>query len=333
MKSVPLTRARHADNFVVALHDKGMPSERLLDQARLSAGILREAGGDGVISALNMLEFAEISAHDTGIRDLGYWAGLVPLEGYGDFGKHVVGAPTLYSAINTFCREVRGECSEADYFLRHDAPSAWFCHGAVVNPTDGQSQHELYALMIIVQVIRLGLGPEWFPARVCLQSTDDSAAKSNQYLLGSNIEFGAPITAVAFPLQSLATPLQRTETRTGTSVPAINVDLPSDPLIALKELVSLHVRHSAKPTIESLAEQAGVSSRTLQRFLKSRSTRFIDLLDEARFKLALPALEDRSVAITDIAFDVGYANLSHFSRAFKRITGMSPKTYRHLLNK
>ena len=128
MKSVPLTRVRHADNFVIALHDKGMPSERLLDRAGLPAGILHEAGDDGIISALSMLEFAEISAHDTGIWDLGYWAGLVPLEGYGDFGRRVVGAPTLYGAISTFCREVRGECSEADYFLRHDAPNAWFCH-------------------------------------------------------------------------------------------------------------------------------------------------------------------------------------------------------------
>ena len=112
----------------------------------------------------------------------------------------------------------------------------------------------------------------------------------------------------------------------------IDKDLPGDPLVALKELVGLYIRHSAKPTIGALAEQAGVSSRTLQRFLKSRSTRFNDLLDEARFKLALPLLEDRSVAITDIALELGYANLSHFSRAFKRITGMSPRTYRQLLN-
>ena len=133
MKSVPLTRVRHAENFVIALRDKGMPTERLLEKARLPAGVLRETSDDGIISALSMLDFAEISAHDTGIRDLGYWAGLVPLEGYGDFGRNVVAASTLYGAINTFCREVRGECSEADYFLRHDAPNAWFCHGAVVN--------------------------------------------------------------------------------------------------------------------------------------------------------------------------------------------------------
>jgi AraC-like DNA-binding protein len=332
MKPVPLTRARHADNFVVALHDKGIPTQRLLDLARIPAGVLRERGGDGIISALSMLEFAEISAHNTGIRDLGYWAGQVPLEGYGEFGKRVVGALTLYDAISTFCREVRGECSEADYFLRHDAPSAWFCHGAMANPTGGQSQHELYALMIIVQVIRLALGPDWFPIRVSLQSTDESCASSNKYLRRTNVEFGAQITAVEFPLKSLAKPLQRLATSTGTSNPAINVDLPSDPLVALKELLSLYIRHSANPTIETLAEHAGVSSRTLQRFLNSRSTRFVDLLDEARFKLALPSLEDPSVAITDIAFDLGYANLAHFSRAFKRMTGMSPRIYRHLLN-
>ena len=131
MKTLPLTRARHAGNFVIALEKMGEPAERLLESTRLPAEFLDRIGGDGVISAVNMLEFAETAARQTGILDLGARAGMVPVEEYGEFGSHVASAPNLHSAIMTYCREVRGECSEADYYLTLGKTGAWFCHGPV----------------------------------------------------------------------------------------------------------------------------------------------------------------------------------------------------------
>ena len=40
---------------------------------------------------------------------------------------------------------------------------------------------------------------------------------------------------------------------------------------------------------------------------------------------------DGQLTITDISFELGYANVAHFSRAFKRISGLSPKMYRNLV--
>ena len=334
MKSVPLTRARHASNFVIALEAKGTPTERLLNRANLSAELLNSIGDDGVISALSMLDFAENAALNNSILDLGYWAGIVPLEGYGEFGRRVISAPTLHSAITSFCRDVRGECSEADYYLKHDGASAWFCHGPVGNSVLQQSQHELYALMIIIQVIQLALRSDWQPKRIRLQSLDESGTRNNDFLLKTDIEFGAPITAVEFPFKSLATPL-KPQVKAAYASPNDNSELtenlPGDPLVALKELITLYARQSKKPSIELAAELAGVSRRTLQRFLNSKATSYSDLLDEVKFNMALPLLADKSNSITEISFELGYANVAHFSRAFKRITGMSPKTYRRML--
>ena len=334
MKSVPLTRARHASNFVIALEEKGAITDRLLNRANLPVGLLDCIGEDGVISALSMLDFAENAALHTGILDLGYWAGIVPLEGYGEFGKRVVSAPTLHSAITTFCRDVRSECSEADYYLKHDGASAWFCHGPVGNSALQQSQHELYALMIIIQVIQLALGSDWQPARIRLQSLDESGARNNDFLLKTDIEFGAPNTAVEFPVKSLATPLKRQIKATYASLDTDSIlteNLPGDPLVALKELITLYAKQSKMPSIELTAELAGVSRRTLQRFLNSKATSYSLLLDEVKFNMALPLLADKSNSITEISFQLGYANVAHFSRAFKRITGMSPKFYRNML--
>lgn len=168
MKPIPLTRARHASNFAIALAKKGVPVERYLLRANLPADLQGDTGGDGIISAISMLDFAESAAMDSGILDLGFWAGTCPIGGYGDFGTRVAQATSLYGAIQTFCKEVRGECSEANYYLNHDRAKAWFCHGPVGSPP--LLQHELYALMIMTQVIQLAQGTDWHPVRVRLQS-------------------------------------------------------------------------------------------------------------------------------------------------------------------
>jgi AraC-like DNA-binding protein len=39
-------------------------------------------------------------------------------------------------------------------------------------------------------------------------------------------------------------------------------------------------------------------------------------------------MTDSDPNIADIAFATGYENASHFCRAFKRLTGMTPRDYR-----
>ena len=337
MKTLPLTRARHASNFVIALENKGEPAERLLERTGLPAEFLDSIGGDGVISAVSMLDFAETAARHTGILDLGARAGMVPLEEYGEFGKHVASAPILHGAIMTFCREVRGECSGADYYLTIGKTGAWFCHGPVATTSLQQSQHELYALMIMIQVIQLALGSNWKPVHIRLQSFDESCAKVNDYLLKTNIDFGAPITAVEFPLESLTTPLRQPDRKACTlrdqDIEAFKDQFPDDPVIALKQLIATYARQSQQPSIEHIAGLAGVSKRTLQRFLNSMATSYSELVDQVRFDMALPLLHDKSYSITEISSQLGYADVAHFSRGFKRITGISPLAYRRILTK
>ena len=331
MKSIPLTRARHAGNFVVALEQHGMPVERYLSRTHLPVNLMEHKGGDGIISAVSMLEFSEVAAQDSGILDLGFHAGTVPISGYGAFGVRVARAPTLYSSIQTFCNEVRDECTEADYYLTQDVSTAWFCHGPVGSPP--LLQHELYALMIMTQVIQLALGEDWHPDQVRLQSHDESCLTHSDFLLNTNIEFGAPITAIELPLQGLAAQLNPITLNAGDNTGADHIAprLSADPLDALQEIITLAIQQSRNPTIERVAVTTGISKRTLQRFLGSKATTYSKLVDQVRYNMAVPLLADPSNSITEIACDLGYANVAHFSRAFKRITGLSPRNYRYML--
>lgn len=336
MKAMPLTRARHASNFGRALERKGLPVAGLLARSQLPEELLETVSDDSVISALSMLDFAEKAAAATGMNDLGYWAGLLPIENYGEFGARVVRAPTLHAAIRTFCATVLGECSEADYYLVHDAKTAWFCHGPIADgPT--QRQHELYALMIMTQVIRLALGTGWRPRQVRLQQPEDPKLVNNEFLRAATIEFKAKITGLAFPFGELAMPLgqscSQTTGATNSTSPSGASFSPGDPIAALQELIEIQIRQSAQPSIEVVAEAAGMSTRTLQRYLNSRATSYSHLVDQVRFNLAASILKDDSATISEIAYDLGYSNVAHFSRAFSRIAGMSPRVYRGTINK
>lgn len=78
----------------------------------------------------------------------------------------------------------------------------------------------------------------------------------------------------------------------------------------------------------ALARALGVSTRTLQRRLGERGTRFAALLDDARRERALAELERPDASIAEVAFVVGFADLSAFARAFRRWTGTSPARHR-----
>jgi AraC-like DNA-binding protein len=93
--------------------------------------------------------------------------------------------------------------------------------------------------------------------------------------------------------------------------------------LVLESLVSRGVND-----IASASRLLGTSSRTLQRRLAARGTTFSGVLAQARLHLAQKLLDDPSFKVIDVAYDVGYSDPSHFTKAFRRWTGMSPRAYR-----
>lgn len=82
------------------------------------------------------------------------------------------------------------------------------------------------------------------------------------------------------------------------------------------------------PTIREIASRLGMSSRTLQRYLRSRNVTFNQLVDETRHQLSLTYLKEPKLSITKVALLLGYSELSAFNHAFRRWTRLSPREYR-----
>jgi AraC-like DNA-binding protein len=82
------------------------------------------------------------------------------------------------------------------------------------------------------------------------------------------------------------------------------------------------------PTVAEIAEMAGISIRSFQRKLSSAGVSYSDLLDGVRFENATKLLRDTDAKIIDVAFSSGYSDPAHFTRAFRRFSGITPKEFR-----
>lgn len=82
------------------------------------------------------------------------------------------------------------------------------------------------------------------------------------------------------------------------------------------------------PEINAVAEQLGITTRTLQRKLSELDSSFSQLLDQTRHDLAMGYIKQPKLSLTEIAFLLGFSEQSAFNRAFKRWTQMPPAEYR-----
>ncbi len=83
------------------------------------------------------------------------------------------------------------------------------------------------------------------------------------------------------------------------------------------------------PTHLELSQQLNLNDRTLRRGFRSLfGTTVVGYLTEQRLQQAELLLRNTDRTVADIANYVGYANLSYFARAFKRIHGINPSDCR-----
>jgi AraC-like DNA-binding protein len=147
------------------------------------------------------------------------------------------------------------------------------------------------------------------------------------------LEFGLGHNALHFPLSTLELPVATADAALlqvldaqahralGEHAP------PGDALARVKDRIR-HDLQDGAPSLEKVAGGLKMSARTLQRRLGAHDLQFSALVDETRRELAEDHLAHSNLALAEVAFVLGYADLATFIRAFKRWTGQTPKAFR-----
>ncbi|MEM1153837.1 MAG: AraC family transcriptional regulator [Pseudomonadota bacterium] len=93
-----------------------------------------------------------------------------------------------------------------------------------------------------------------------------------------------------------------------------------------REIIRCGADDSAKA--EKIASGLAMSARTLRRRLADEGYSFQEAKNLARRKRAMYYLSHTNMPLSEIAFELGYSELSAFSRAFRNWVGETPQNYR-----
>ena len=80
--------------------------------------------------------------------------------------------------------------------------------------------------------------------------------------------------------------------------------------------------------LEEAAQLVNLNKSSFCRYFKLRTHKtFSEFLNGIRIVHACKLLTNYNMTVSRICYEVGYNNISHFNRQFKRITGLTAKEY------
>jgi AraC family transcriptional regulator of arabinose operon len=91
----------------------------------------------------------------------------------------------------------------------------------------------------------------------------------------------------------------------------------------------LDLQYRDPPSVEQLADEVGLSASRLAHVFREEEGKSIQsYIKERRLSMAALLLVQTHERISQIAYSVGFNDVSNFNHAFKRRYGMSPRQYR-----
>ena len=269
------------------------------------------------------------------------WLGLtfgksLSIVNHGFLGYAAMSSPTMGTAIHTMLRYIntrtsvlrmqmytRNElvCVELDVLWDTPDIQRFFVEMAVV--------HLLNMRGFLIQT------KEPCPLIQIAYAPPDYAMKYREFLNTGAIEFEADSHRVWFATKELDYPISFADDSSyqlaKSQLQAIVTQLSTKADLASRIKTILINNDLQYLSMEEIARQVCMSSRTMRRHLQKENLTYQELVDEVRFEKAKAYLLHQRMTQGEISFLLGFQDVSNFVKAFKRWTGMTPGEYRERL--
>ncbi|WP_066272089.1 AraC family transcriptional regulator [Hydrogenophaga palleronii] len=321
------TRARSMGGVAEAVRRAGGSVERVFRRAELPLQLIDCP--DQVILLRDQLALVEHAAHAIGDDALAPRLSLLAgFRSLGPLAGHILRARSLEEAIR-LCNQNIGTLLQSATHMwlapRGHARVAW-CYSISDTARLGRHRNEVLALGYMLDLVRHLAGPAAAPCWVELPG-EVAARQPVCDLLGCEIRRG-PLAALVFPASWLA--LRGGVESTTADAPGITLEqVPSerDLLAGVAQLMRLALL-DGRPTMAWMSRRLGMAPRSLQRRLALAGGRFEALRDDALAARAAELLRSARLSVTEIAYELGYTEPAHFTRAARRWSGMAPSAWR-----
>ncbi|WP_440639959.1 helix-turn-helix domain-containing protein [Bradyrhizobium sp. PUT101] len=327
MPTIHLTRCQHLSPFADILNGLGAPTVSLLERFRLPASL--EEKSDYYIPILPAIEFAQFASSSQGIEDFGFHAARTLHFGHlSKRTRHLIGhSPTLLVALQQACKWASLEDSNLSNWLEHHDDHVRYC--SRLDGTKGLQHLEHSQWLQIafpIFIIRQFAGSDWAPATIAFEARYTPSRACQSFWTKSHFLSGQEASWIDVPVSLLGLPNRTNETP--PDLKSAPVEHPSFGFIQTLKLMLPSYLDERPPVLAEIAEMAGVSARSLQREFSRAGITYSGLLDAVRFDNARKLLRDTDSKIIEVAFASGYADPAHFTRAFRRVAGVTPGQFR-----
>lgn len=251
----------------------------------------------------------------------------------GPLGFAIKSAATGEAALACFRRfqHVTNTLASFDV-LEHDGGAVYVEHRFDA-PTPGQRLATEVALLTAIQIWRQLMHGSFTPRVVHIRRSDADVSIYEEFC-GCPVLGGAERGCFEFDPAVLARPLATADADMAEYFGWVLAE--KERLAGGEPAVTGEVRRllaqklpAGVPGIAEVARAMGMSARTLQRRLHVEGTSFGDVLDHVRAALALAYLDNPGLTTAEVAYLLGYAEASSFSRAFRRWHGRAPEDHRN----
>ncbi|MFD1344048.1 AraC family transcriptional regulator [Litorisediminicola beolgyonensis] len=193
-----------------------------------------------------------------------------------------------------------------------------------------------FSLGYVDRLTRLLLGPGYKAAEVWFEHRGPARPDRQEALFGCPVFFDQDMNALWFRREDI----DRRAPKADPNLVAVMqhyiqlLDRPSHAITTFSEEVTQTLAtlpDGREPTLDTVAARLGLGASTLGRRLRAEGTSIRDLARRHGVELAARLLAETRLTIFEIAERSGYAETASFTRAFRSVTGESPRHYRSRL--
>lgn len=323
------TRASSLGPIAEFMDRQGGSVARVLSDVDLPFALLERR--EMLVPLREQFRFLERAARETGDDCFGARLGqAVRMSELSAFGAWVCAAETLMQAIERAHAGLNGMLQTSTALtLERQGPRIRWWIDFLEPETDGRHHNELLGVGYMIDMIRTYAGSRWHPDLVMTALPTGSWCAGLEDIFRTNVSHGHAAAGIAFDAALLERRAPASPVAGKTASPEMEPQVPAqdDELAIIAAVTDLAV-HEDYPRIEWVAAKLGTTRRSLQRRLAAHGTTFNCLIEQTLLRRAKALLAEDGTSITHIALQLGYADPAHFTRAFRRWTGVTPSAYR-----
>jgi AraC-like DNA-binding protein len=330
MQETGFTKARSNGALADAVEIRGGSIARVFARAELPLSLIDQP--ELLVPLRDQVHLLEYASREIGDDALSArLASEAGIPGLGVYGDRLLSAPRLEAAVARASLLIGALLqSSTSLRLEVDGPWARWTYDISVLTEVGRQKHDILALGYMLDLLRRFAGPRWTPPQVKVIGPPIMGRAAVQDVLSCELSRGA-VSAIIFPSELLELPSLRAGLP-DDSIAEIETPVPDprDIVKCVEHLIRLALLEG-RPHLDWVARKMDLSGRSLQRHLSIHNTTFEAAMDRVLTRHATTLLEQGDLQITQVALQLGYADPSHFVRAFRRWTGQAPGEFRRSL--